>query len=548
MTLLHEETTPEHLSNFAASVSTCNSSDTIFVSTATKEPIGAIESVESDSCYTGSPTQIKRDRQSLYIHLDDKPLPALPDIKNDNILLQNDNHADRFTAVSTETALDDQLTVALASDRESWDQTSTSRVTLLPILVSIAEPRDTPLSLNVEKTDAPSITQSTKCALTQYLPSSSSSSQPSKSDNVEVPELLPLPVTARPPPPGRTAFDSVRGIVSVRIERPSFEPYTTPLTKSHRAFDQAAIATSASITSLRAATERITEYVAVTAHTTIEYLTTSAIPSTVDFATRSANTTAQYLSNQLPFHRLFNGSMTDQEPASASLRGALHDEMEDATQRERRIRREQRRLARAYTAVHLDTLQPNDHTRGNNHTSNQRSQSAPMLVEPRNGQSTLPSGRSTRSNVQALQRPHAAFLGSRHSHTNTIVSVASSAVSSISDTTDDSTIAVSTIVSTQGILPMHKRKRVPRRPLQTIPGPEGLDPEVRRELEAQDFAALRFRDGAAQRWRNWWDPRRYGLPRYILFDEFRRPRMCTVVLLVVVVTTIALPIGLKNRD
>ncbi|KAG0025229.1 hypothetical protein BGZ82_010147 [Podila clonocystis] len=222
--------------------------------------------------------------------------------------------------------------------------------------------------------------------------------------------------------------------------------------------------------------------------------------------------------------------------------------MEDATLRERRIRREQRRLARAYTAVHLNTLQPNDHARGHNHTSNQRSQSAPMLAVPRNGQSPLPSGRSTRSTVQGLQPPHAAFLDSRRSHTNTIASVASSTVSSISDTTDDSTIAASTIVSTHGILPKHKRKRVPRRPLQAIPGPEGLDPEVRRELEAQDFAALRFRDGTTQGWRNWWDPRRYGLPRYILFDEFRRPRMCTVVLVVVVVTTIALPIGLKNRN
>ncbi|KAG0332656.1 hypothetical protein BG000_009830 [Podila horticola] len=551
MTLLHEETIPEHPPNTTAtSVSTCNSCDTIFVLTATKGPIDAAEA--SSSRYAGSPSQTKCGRYNLYIRLDDKPLPALPDAKNNNFVLHGDNYADSFTTVSTESrsqkVLDDPLTAIRTSEHESWDEKSTGQDVPVPILVSNAEPGDTPLSVNVEKTDSPSITQATKRTLAQWLPSLALSSPPSN-DDAEVLEFLPLPVTI--PSAGRRAFDSVRGVPQW-IERPSSnETFAVPTAKTPRAFDQASIVTSASITSLRAATERITDYVAVAAHTTVEYLTTTAIPSTVDFATRSANNTAQYLSTQLPFPRLFNGSVTYQGSTSNPPRDSLPDEMKDAAQRERRIRREQRRLSRAYTNVHIGTLQPDDHARGHNHTSNQPSQSDPMLVEPRNGLSTLLSGRSTRSQVQELQSPHAAFLGFRRSHTYTIASIASStAASFISDTTDGrSTIASSTTTSPRGILPKQKRKRAPRRPLQTIPGPEGLDPEVRRQLEAQDFAALRFRDGTVgEGWRNWWDLRRYGLPRYLLFDEFRRPRMCTIILLVVVVTTIALPIGLKNRD
>ncbi|KAF9933003.1 hypothetical protein FBU30_006827 [Linnemannia zychae] len=61
--------------------------------------------------------------------------------------------------------------------------------------------------------------------------------------------------------------------------------------------------------------------------------------------------------------------------------------------------------------------------------------------------------------------------------------------------------------------------------LQVIPGPEGLDPETRRRLEAQGLASLGLRnETAGRKWRNWWDPRRYGLPKYIIFNQIRTPR------------------------
>ncbi|KAF9391534.1 hypothetical protein CPC16_004184 [Podila verticillata] len=526
-----EDPTLQQTSNItAASVSTLSSSDTVVVSTASKE---AIEYIGAFSSKT-APVRTKR-RHSLYIDLDDKPLPALPDFRDDNILSLGDSGAnnDNTISIDYQNGLEDTLTLQ-TSEHKICDGKSTSRDLSAPILISNAEPEDSPLSDNIEKTDSSSITESAKRALAQWLPLSPSR-QPYKADDVEVPEFFPLPVTTATPP-GRTVFDSVRG--SHWVESSSLDSPNSPFTisaKAPRAFDQASITTSASLTSLRAAAERITEYVAVSTHTTVEYLTTTTIPSTLDFATRSANTTAQYLSSQLQISRIFTGSVANQGGSSDPRRDTLNPDSEDPAQRERRIRREQRHLSRAYTSIHLGTMEPNYNARS--HTNNQRSQSAPMLVEPRNN-SPLPN-RSTH-----IQPPSTAFLGSRRSHSSTIASTSSTA-SSISGTTDRYSLA-STITSTRSIVP--KRKRV-RRPLQTVPGPEGLDPEVRRELEAQDFAALRLCDETEDRaWRNWWDPRRYGLPRYVLFDELRRPRMCTVVVLVVVATIVALPIGLKSRE
>ncbi|GJJ76609.1 hypothetical protein EMPS_08968 [Entomortierella parvispora] len=85
--------------------------------------------------------------------------------------------------------------------------------------------------------------------------------------------------------------------------------------------------------------------------------------------------------------------------------------------------------------------------------------------------------------------------------------------------------------------PQPRRKR--RYPLQTIPGPDGLDPQIRRELEAQGLASLGLRDGTEGRnWRNWWDPRRYGLPKYVVCHELRTPRPCTIILLMILVICI----------
>ncbi|KAH7048742.1 hypothetical protein BKA57DRAFT_462234 [Linnemannia elongata] len=89
----------------------------------------------------------------------------------------------------------------------------------------------------------------------------------------------------------------------------------------------------------------------------------------------------------------------------------------------------------------------------------------------------------------------------------------------------------------------NRPRRARRTTLQTIPGPEGLDPETRRRLEAQGLAALGLRDeSAGQGWRNWWDPRRYGLPKYIICHQIRTPRPCTTILFLILIVCIVLPI------
>ncbi|KAF9912117.1 hypothetical protein BX616_010417 [Lobosporangium transversale] len=90
----------------------------------------------------------------------------------------------------------------------------------------------------------------------------------------------------------------------------------------------------------------------------------------------------------------------------------------------------------------------------------------------------------------------------------------------------------------------HKRRQRGRRfPLQTLPGPEHLDPEIRRQLEAEGLVSLRLYDGTeARHTRSHYDPRRYGFPKYIICHSFRRPRPCTMVLLMILAVCIILPI------
>lgn len=67
------------------------------------------------------------------------------------------------------------------------------------------------------------------------------------------------------------------------------------------------------------------------------------------------------------------------------------------------------------------------------------------------------------------------------------------------------------------------------RPLYSISSLEQLDPEIRRELEEKGFVSL----GAKSAELHWWDPRRCGLPKYVLCSGFRRPRPCTLILLTI---------------
>ena len=69
------------------------------------------------------------------------------------------------------------------------------------------------------------------------------------------------------------------------------------------------------------------------------------------------------------------------------------------------------------------------------------------------------------------------------------------------------------------------------RPLYTVPSLEHLDPEIRHQLEVKGFVSLGAPKSSKER--QWWDPRRYGLPKYICCGGFRKPRPCTLVLLAI---------------
>ncbi|KAF9149358.1 hypothetical protein BG015_008842 [Linnemannia schmuckeri] len=119
--------------------------------------------------------------------------------------------------------------------------------------------------------------------------------------------------------------------------------------------------------------------------------------------------------------------------------------------------------------------------------------------------------------------------------------------SSTSPSKTRTSITTPATIST-ALMPTNRLKRARRSTLQTIPGPEGLDPETRRRLEAQGLAALGLRDeSAGQGWRSWWDPRRYGLPKYIICHEIRTPRPCTTILLLILIVCIVLPVVFRRK-
>ncbi|KAF9548323.1 hypothetical protein EC957_006819 [Mortierella hygrophila] len=151
--------------------------------------------------------------------------------------------------------------------------------------------------------------------------------------------------------------------------------------------------------------------------------------------------------------------------------------------------------------------------------SDRMSRSAPELANTRTGEPSL---------------PEAVYHRTRRS---TDPSICKTKTSTTTPTT------TSTAMTTT-----NRPRRARRTTLQTIPGPEGLDPETRRRLEAQGFAALGLRDeSAGQGWRNWWDPRRYGLPKYIICHQIRTPRPCTTILFLIVIVCIVLPIVFHHK-
>ncbi|KAF9408072.1 hypothetical protein BGZ94_002460 [Podila epigama] len=269
--------------------------------------------------------------------------------------------------------------------------------------------------------------------------------------------------------------------------------------------DQASILTSAaSITSVRAAAELLTEYVTATAHSTVDFLAANAT-----VATRNASSTVQYLSSQLQMPRLFNGTPTDEQTrASAGHQHVRTSQTPQALKAahggQRYKERELRHMTRAQSTFSVEEIGPEPTPLQQRPVL--RSQSVPMLMgsapvtHSKHGDIASLRGMSS-SDLQLPKPPNAG-----PSRTRTMLKPSAHTAPSIAAASSRSSIAgSSTGASTRSMMP----KRPKRRPLQKIPGPEGLDLNVRRELEAQDFTALRLRDGTeGDSWRNWWDPRR----------------------------------------
>ncbi|KAG0213401.1 hypothetical protein BGX33_002917 [Mortierella sp. NVP41] len=95
---------------------------------------------------------------------------------------------------------------------------------------------------------------------------------------------------------------------------------------------------------------------------------------------------------------------------------------------------------------------------------------------------------------------------------------------------------------------VNRPRRTCRTTLQAIPGPDGLDPETRRRLEAQGLSALGLRDeNAGDSWRNWWDPRRYGFKKYIICHQIRTPRPCTTILFLILIVCTIPPVVIRRK-
>lgn len=145
------------------------------------------------------------------------------------------------------------------------------------------------------------------------------------------------------------------------------------------------------------------------------------------------------------------------------------------------------------------------------------SRSAPNLTNTRTGEPAIPDA--------VFQRPRRSTGPSSSSLSKTRAA-----------TTETETISAATSTT---IMTTNRPRRTRRITLQTIPGPEGLNPETRQQLEAQGLAALGLRaESADQSWRNWWDPRRYGLPKYIICHQIRTPRPCTTILFLILIVCI----------
>ncbi|KAF9138894.1 hypothetical protein BGX30_008595 [Mortierella sp. GBA39] len=254
-----------------------------------------------------------------------------------------------------------------------------------------------------------------------------------------------------------------------------------------------------------ATAKRLAGLVMSTGQATLGYVKDTVAPQAIHLAHRSASSTIGFLTSHIPgpstvpsmLPRFLGDVITGRQ-------GANNDHGDGTNPPEGRGASERRQSRSAMDGRGL---------------SDRMSRSAPELVNTRTGEPSL---------------PEAAYHRTRRS---TDPSISKTKTSTTTPTT------TSTAVTTT-----NRPRRARRTTLQAVPGPEGLDPETRRRLEAQGFAALGLRDeSAGQGWRNWWDPRRYGLPKYIICHQIRAPRPCTTILFLIVIVCIVLPIVFHRK-
>ncbi|KAF9292843.1 hypothetical protein BGZ88_006060 [Linnemannia elongata] len=248
----------------------------------------------------------------------------------------------------------------------------------------------------------------------------------------------------------------------------------------------------AGIHGVTATAKRLAGLVMSTGQATLGYVKETVAPQAIHLAHRSASSTIGFLTSHIP------GPSTVPEMLPRFLddvvtgRLRAHNDHVDGTTHPGGGGASERRRSRS--------------TMDDRGLGDRMSRSAPELVNARTGEPSLPEAVYNR-----MRR--STELSTSKTKTSTAMTTA------------------------------NRPRRARRTTLQTIPGPEGLDPETRRRLEAQGLAALGLRDeSAGQGWRNWWDPRRYGLPKYIICHQIRTPRPCTTILFLILIVCIVLPI------
>ncbi|KAG0294277.1 hypothetical protein BGZ96_001496 [Linnemannia gamsii] len=261
-----------------------------------------------------------------------------------------------------------------------------------------------------------------------------------------------------------------------------------------------------------ATAERLAGLAMSTGQATLDYVKDTIAPSAIHLAHRSASSTIGFLTSHIPgpstvpsmLPRFLGDVINGRQGTSTNNPGTNHPGpgVGGSGVPERR---------RSHST--MDGLGLGD----------RMSRSAPSLTNTKTGEPVIPAAvfqRSTNPPSTSLSKTRVA----------TLVTTAPPATTSAA------------------MMTTNQPRRARRTTLQTIPGPEGLNPETRRQLETQGLAALGLRaESADQGWRNWWDPRRYGLPKYIICHHIRTPRPCTTILFLILIVCIVFPVVFRRK-